>query len=143
MQHGTTMKMIKCSSILNIRWGVSCPLHEGVQEELHSIINFRSRWNWLVRFMPRPLYPEGKIPLRNAFPSVSVLFPQFLWFPSVFPFFFLNFRAFPQFSVRFPQFPPFFLSFPCFPSVFPCFFLSCKANARVKLAKTGHGTLPH
>ena len=22
---------------------------------------------------------------------------------------------------------------------FPCFFLSCKANARVKLAKTGHG----
>jgi len=25
--------------------------------------------------------------------------------------------------------------------VFPCLFLSCKANARVKLAKTGHG--PH
>ena len=25
--------------------------------------------------------------------------------------------------------------------VFPCFFLSCKANARVKLTKTGHG--PH
>ena len=25
--------------------------------------------------------------------------------------------------------------------VFPCFFLSCKGNARVKLAKTGHG--PH
>ena len=25
--------------------------------------------------------------------------------------------------------------------VFPCFCLSCKANARVKLAKTGHG--PH
>ena len=25
--------------------------------------------------------------------------------------------------------------------VFPCFFLSCKANARVNLAKTGHG--PH
>ena len=25
--------------------------------------------------------------------------------------------------------------------VFPCFFLSCKENARVKLAKTGHG--PH
>jgi magnesium-transporting ATPase (P-type) len=25
--------------------------------------------------------------------------------------------------------------------VFPCFFLSCKANATVKLAKTGHG--PH
>jgi len=24
--------------------------------------------------------------------------------------------------------------------VFPCFFLSCKANARVKLAKTGHGS---
>ena len=24
---------------------------------------------------------------------------------------------------------------------FPCFFLSCTANARVKLAKTGHG--PH
>jgi hypothetical protein len=23
--------------------------------------------------------------------------------------------------------------------VFPCFFLSCKANARVKLAKTEHG----
>jgi hypothetical protein len=23
--------------------------------------------------------------------------------------------------------------------VFPCFFLSCKANARVKLAKAGHG----
>ena len=23
--------------------------------------------------------------------------------------------------------------------VFPCFFLSCKANARVYLAKTGHG----
>jgi hypothetical protein len=28
-----------------------------------------------------------------------------------------------------------------FPLVFPCFFLSCKANARVYLAKTGHG--PH
>jgi hypothetical protein len=26
--------------------------------------------------------------------------------------------------------------------VFPCFFLSCKANARVKLAKTGHGPHP-
>jgi len=25
--------------------------------------------------------------------------------------------------------------------VFPCFFLSCRANARVNLAKTGHG--PH
>jgi len=25
--------------------------------------------------------------------------------------------------------------------IFPCFFLSCKANARVKPAKTGHG--PH
>jgi hypothetical protein len=25
--------------------------------------------------------------------------------------------------------------------VFPCFFFSCNANARVKLAKTGHG--PH
>jgi hypothetical protein len=25
--------------------------------------------------------------------------------------------------------------------VFPCFFLSCKVNARIKLAKTGHG--PH
>jgi hypothetical protein len=25
--------------------------------------------------------------------------------------------------------------------VFPCFLLSCNANARVKLAKTGHG--PH
>ena len=25
--------------------------------------------------------------------------------------------------------------------VFPCFFLGCKANARVELAKTGHG--PH
>jgi len=25
--------------------------------------------------------------------------------------------------------------------VFPCFFISCKANARVQLAKTGHG--PH
>jgi hypothetical protein len=25
--------------------------------------------------------------------------------------------------------------------VFPCFFLSCKANARIYLAKTGHG--PH
>ena len=25
--------------------------------------------------------------------------------------------------------------------VYPCFFLSCKANSRVKLAKTGHG--PH
>ena len=25
--------------------------------------------------------------------------------------------------------------------VFPCFFLSCKANDRIKLAKTGHG--PH
>jgi hypothetical protein len=25
--------------------------------------------------------------------------------------------------------------------VFPCFFLSCKANSRVKPAKTGHG--PH
>jgi hypothetical protein len=24
---------------------------------------------------------------------------------------------------------------------FPCFFLSCKTNARVKLAKTGHGPL--
>ena len=25
------------------------------------------------------------------------------------------------------------------PEVYPCFFLSCKANARVKHAKTGHG----
>ena len=27
--------------------------------------------------------------------------------------------------------------------VFPCFFLSCKANARVNLAKTGHGLQSH
>ena len=26
--------------------------------------------------------------------------------------------------------------------VFPCFLLSCKANARVKLANTGHGLHP-
>ena len=26
--------------------------------------------------------------------------------------------------------------------VFPCFFLSCKANAKVKPAKTGHGLHP-
>jgi len=26
---------------------------------------------------------------------------------------------------------------------FPCFFLSCKANARVNLAKTGHGQHSH
>jgi len=26
--------------------------------------------------------------------------------------------------------------------IFPCFFLSCKANARVKPAKTGHGPHP-
>jgi hypothetical protein len=26
--------------------------------------------------------------------------------------------------------------------VFPCFFVSCKANARVKLAKTGHSLHP-
>jgi len=31
--------------------------------------------------------------------------------------------------------------FPTLTEVFPCFFLSCKANARVNLAKTGHG--PH
>ena len=31
--------------------------------------------------------------------------------------------------------------FPTLTEVLPCFFLSCKANARVKLAKTGHG--PH
>ena len=27
--------------------------------------------------------------------------------------------------------------------VFPCFFLSCKANARVNLAKAGHGLNSH
>jgi hypothetical protein len=27
--------------------------------------------------------------------------------------------------------------------VFPCFFLGCKGNARVKLAKTGHGPHPY
>jgi len=27
-----------------------------------------------------------------------------------------------------------------YPEVFPCFFLSCKANSRVKLAKTGHSS---
>ena len=27
--------------------------------------------------------------------------------------------------------------------VFPCFFLSCNANARVNLAKTGHGPHSH
>jgi len=27
--------------------------------------------------------------------------------------------------------------------VFPCFFLSCKAKARVNLAKTGHGPHSH
>jgi len=31
--------------------------------------------------------------------------------------------------------------FPTLTEVFPCFFLSCKANARVNLVKTGHG--PH
>jgi len=32
-----------------------------------------------------------------------------------------------------------YLLFLTLTEVFPCFFLSCKANARVKLAKTGHG----
>jgi hypothetical protein len=32
-------------------------------------------------------------------------------------------------------------SSPTLTEVFPCFFLSCKANARVKSAKIGHG--PH
>jgi hypothetical protein len=31
------------------------------------------------------------------------------------------------------------LCMPTLTEVFPCFFLSCKANARVKPAKTGHG----
>ena len=31
------------------------------------------------------------------------------------------------------------VSFLILTEVFPCFFLSCKANDRVKLAKTGHG----
>jgi hypothetical protein len=31
------------------------------------------------------------------------------------------------------------VSSPTLPEVFPCFSLSCKANARVKLTKTGHG----
>jgi len=35
----------------------------------------------------------------------------------------------------------FFLDFSVFFEAFPCFSLSCKANARVKLATTGHG--PH
>jgi hypothetical protein len=34
---------------------------------------------------------------------------------------------------------PYFEVFLTLTKVFPCFFLSCKANARVKLAKTGHG----
>jgi len=33
-------------------------------------------------------------------------------------------------------------SFATLTEVFPCFFLSCKANARVKPAKTGHGPHP-
>jgi hypothetical protein len=38
-------------------------------------------------------------------------------------------------------FPLPWLVFLTLTEIFPCFFLSCKANARVKLAKTGHG--PH
>jgi len=34
-----------------------------------------------------------------------------------------------------------FLDVATLTEVFPCFFLGCKANARVKLTKTGHG--PH
>ena len=34
-----------------------------------------------------------------------------------------------------------FSLYDCTTEVFPCFFLSCKANDRVKPAKTGHG--PH
>ena len=43
-----------------------------------------------------------------------------------------------QYSEVFPNLTEVFLTLT---EVFPCFFLSCKANARVKLAKTGHG--PH
>ena len=40
-----------------------------------------------------------------------------------------------QYSEVFPNLTEVFLTLT---EVFPCFFLSCKANARVKLAKTGH-----
>ena len=36
-----------------------------------------------------------------------------------------------------------FLDVATLTEVFPCFFLSCKANARVNLVKTGHGPHSH
>jgi len=41
-------------------------------------------------------------------------------------------------AIAVPKAPEVFLNLT---EVFPCFFLTCKANARVKLAKTGHS--PH
>jgi len=69
---------------------------------------------------------SGKIATINILHSLSSSSSQ-----TSFYLFFL--KLFSSLSVLFPQL--------CVFSSVPCFFLSCKANARVKLAKTGH--CPH
>jgi hypothetical protein len=34
----------------------------GVAVQLHSFFDLGTRWRWVVSFMPRPLYPQGKSP---------------------------------------------------------------------------------
>jgi hypothetical protein len=54
-------------------------------------------------------------------------------------------EVFPNLTEVFPNLPEVFLNltevFLTLTEDFPCFYLTCKANAMLKLAKTGHG--PH
>jgi len=52
-------------SVLRTLVKVNCPCafiwsrcHEGVLGD--RILNLRTRWRWVVSFMSRPLYPQGK-----------------------------------------------------------------------------------
>ena len=79
------------------------------------------------RYQVVPVSKSIVIPFLEGRPVADYFFPTFLL--QICLFFYLSVIVYV------------FLDAATLTEVFPCFFLSCKANARVKLAKTGHD--PH
>jgi hypothetical protein len=56
--------MVKVKLFLCFNWAPHCEgVLRGVEVQLHASFDLGTSWRWVVSFMPRPLYPQGKSPL--------------------------------------------------------------------------------
>jgi len=118
--------------------------------EFFSYPNLRSFLPWLRSFLPwlRSLLPWFEVFLTLtwclSYPDWGLSYPDLRSFLPDWGLFYPDLRCllpwlrfcYPDWGVCYPDWGLFYPDWG-----FLCFFLSCKANARVKFAKTGHG--PH